>query len=136
MPDEIIIHNQEQHRASLAERRKKSDARQIRSEAVTHFDHMKVAHQIIQEISVMNIDPFVKKVLIMRIAGPVVRGQERTHKSIAIELGASVEDVISAEEFGKIVVPSIMGKFDIHDLIGRYDRNKESQRIVKDAIGG
>jgi len=132
----VIIRNQEQHRAILAERRKKSDARQVRTEAITHVDHMKIAHQSIREISAMNIDPFVKKVLILKITGPIVRGEERTSASIALELGASVLDVEQAELYGVERASEIMGDTSIDDLLGRYERDNNAKNLVLESVNG
>lgn len=130
MADEIIIRNQEQHRAILAERRAKSDLRHMRTEKVTHIDHMKAAHQLIKEISAMVMDSFVKKVMILKITGPIVRGQERTNASIALELGASELEVEQAELFGVERAEEILGKLSFSDLIGKYDSDKRAQELL------
>jgi hypothetical protein len=132
MDENIIIRNQDQHRAMLAERRKKSDARQIRTEAVRKYSHAEVASQAIKVVNSLPLDPFVKKVMTLRIIGPLITGHERSHMSIALELGAPIDDVIQAEEYGTEFVENAMAKCSMPDFIGKFN----SDRAVENAVKG
>jgi hypothetical protein len=134
MADEIIIKNKEQFDKIMAERRKKSDLRQVREDAVTTYDHKKVACQVIKVINSINIDPFVKKVMTLRVLGPMVTGQERSHMSIALELGATVDDVEQAEAYGVACVNTMLEKVSLPDFIGKYNCDRAVRNAVKGVI--
>jgi len=132
MSEEIIIKSKEQFDNIIAERKKKSDLRQVREDAVTTYDHSKVACQVIKVINSINIDPFVKKVMTLRVLGPMVTGQERTHISIALELGATIDDVEQAEIFGIAAVNTMLEKVALPDFVEKARRDG----IVKKAVSG
>jgi hypothetical protein len=123
-----------QAKEHLAERRKASDARKVRVEAVDdtkHYEHSKVAIQAIKVVNSLPMDPFVKKVMTLRLMGPVVTGHERTHMSIALELGAPIDDVIQAEEFGIDFVNNALEKVSIPDFVEKYRRDRAAQDAIR-----
>lgn len=130
----VIIRNQDQHRAILAERRKRSDARQVRTEAVRQYSHAEVASQAIKVVNSLPMDPFVKKVMTLRIIGPLISGHERTHMSIALELGAPIDDVIQAEEFGTEFVENAMAKCSLRDSVGKFNADKKTDASIRGII--
>ena len=132
MADEIVIKSEAQFKTLMAERRKKSDLRQVREDNVTSVHHSKVACQAIKVVNSLYIDPFVKKVMTLRIMGPIISGSERSHMSIALELGATVDDVEQAEEYGVKIVGEMLEKVALPDFIEKYRRD----RLVTDAVKG
>ena len=132
MAEEIIIKNKEQFDNIIAERRKKSDLRQVREDAVTTYDHAKVACQLIKVVNSINIDPFVKKVMTLRILGPMITGKERTHISIALVLGSTIDDVDQAEVFGIDCVNTMLEKVAMPDFVEKARR----EGIVKKSVSG
>lgn len=95
------------------------------------YDHAAVASQAIKVINSINMDPFVKKVMTLRVLGPMITGHERTHISIALELGASVDDVIQAEAYGIQVVEALLNKVSTQDFINKFNRDEAVNRAVK-----
>jgi hypothetical protein len=134
MSEETIIRNQEQFKNLMAERREKSDARQVRSEVMTSVDHSKVACQAIKVINSVNIDPFVKKVMTLRVLGPMITGHERTHISIALELGATADDVEQAELYGIDVIGKLLEKVALPEFQAKYARDRATQNAIKGEI--
>jgi len=130
----VIIRNQEQHKNLLAERRKKSDARQIRTEVVRRYSHAEVASQAIKVVNSLPMDPFVKKVMTLRIISPLINGRERSHMSIALELGAPVDDVIQAENYGIEFVNQAMEKCALPDFIGKFNSEKKADLAIRREI--
>lgn len=130
----VIIRNQEQHKNLLAERRKKSDARQIRTEAVRRYSHAEVASQAIKVVNSLPMDPFVKKVMTLRIIAPLISGQERSHMSIALELGATVTDVEQAEAYGLEFVENAMAKCSMPDFVNKFNSEKKTERLIRETI--
>lgn len=118
----------------LAERRKKSDSRQVRTEAVRQYSHAEVASQAIKVVNSLPLDPFVKRVMTLRIIGPLLTGHERTHMSIALELGAPIDDVIQAEEYGTEFVENAMAKCSLPDFIGKFNANKKVDQAIRGEI--
>ena len=131
---EEIIRSKEQFENRLAERRSKSDLRQVREEAVASFSHAEVACQVIKVVNSLNMDPFVKKVMTLRVMGPMITGGERSHMSIALELGAPVDDVIQAEEYGRQVVSEILCKVNVPEFVEKYNRNRKVDAAVKSMV--
>ena len=130
----VIIRNQEQHKSLLAERRKRSDARQVRTEAVRQYSHAEVASQAIKVVNSLPMDPFVKKVMTLRIIGPLITGQERSHMSIALELGAPIDDIIQAEVYGTEFVENAMAKCSLRDSVGRFNADKKTDNAIRGII--
>lgn len=129
---ERIIRSQEEHRKMLAERKEKSDLRQVREDNVSNYSHAQVASQLIKVINSIKIDPFVQKVMTLRVLGPMITGRERTHVSIALELGATIDDVEQAEAYGMQVVGEMLEKVSMPDFIEKFNRNKKVEDAVKE----
>ena len=118
----------------IEERRKKSDLRQVRTETVKQYSHAEVASQAIKVVNSLPLDPFVKKVMTLRIIGPLITGHERTHISIALELGAPIDDVIQAEEYGIDFVNEAMAKCALPDFIGKFNADKKADTAIRREI--
>lgn len=117
-------------------RRKKSDLRQVRTETVKQYSHAEVASQAIKVINSLPMDSFVKKVMTLRVIGPLLTGHERTHISIALELGATIDDIIQAEEYGIDFVNEAMAKCALPDFIGKFNADKKVESSVRGMIDG
>jgi hypothetical protein len=133
---EEIIRSKEQFNNRIAERRSKSDLRQVREEAVASFSHAEVACQVIKVVNSLNMDPFVKKVMTLRVMGPMITGGERSHMSIALELGAPVDDVIQAEEYGISVVNTMLAKVSTPEFVEKFNRDRAVMNAIKGVIHG
>jgi hypothetical protein len=84
------VNSGEQLKNMMADRPKVEDRSQK-----FRYDHAAMASQFIKVINVLNVDPFVKKVVTLRLMSPIVTGRARSYVSIAIELGATERDVRS-----------------------------------------
>jgi hypothetical protein len=131
---EEIIRSKEQFNNRIAERRSKSDLRQVREESVASFSHAEVACQVIKVVNSLNMDPFVKKVMTLRVMGPMITGGERSHMSIALELGAPVDDVIQAEEYGISVVNTMLAKVSTPEFVEKFNRDRAVMNAIKGEI--
>ena len=127
-----IIRTHEQFNNLIKSRNEKAALNQINEEAMVHADHAACASQAIKVVNSIRMDPFIKKVMTLRLIGPVVTGHERTHISIALELGATIDDVIQAEQAGLKIVGDMLQKVSLPDFIEKHNRN----RAVSDAIDG
>jgi hypothetical protein len=96
------------------------------------FDHAAIASQTIKLINSMRIDPFVKKVVTLRLLGPCTTGRERSHISIAMELGVRVHDVVQAEDYGKAAMLAFMNSTDLQEAVERYNRDDAVNNAVKE----
>lgn len=99
-----------------------------------NFEHFTVANQTIKTIHSLPMDPFVKKVMTMRILAPIYTGKEKTHMAIALELGAPVNDVIQAEAYGINCVSKAMENVSNQDFINKFNADKQLDNIVKAEI--
>lgn len=132
MAKEIVIKSESQFRALMAERKAKSDRREVRTEAMTYVRHAEIANQAIKVVNCLNIDQFVKKVMTLRILGPLMNGRERTHISIALELGATIDDVQQAEEYGVQIIEEALQKASTQEFIDEFNKNKKVADAVKE----
>ena len=64
------------------------------------FHHAESANLILKVINVGIKDEFIRKVMTKRILGPIIDGREKSHLSIALEMGAREHEVIEAERAG------------------------------------
>lgn len=134
MADELIIKSKEQFDNVMKERREKSDKRQVRTEAVRTYNHAEVASQVIKVVNSLPMDPFAKKVLTLRVIGPLINGIERSHLSIAMELGATIDDVVQAESYGIDFVSKAMSKFSMPDFIKKFNADKKLDNAIRGEI--
>lgn len=95
------------------------------------YDHIAVSTQAIKTINSIKMDEFVKKVMTLRILGPILTGKERAHISIALELGASIDDVIQAEQYGIQVVTKLLEKIDAPEFVEKFNRDQAVEDAVK-----
>jgi hypothetical protein len=107
----------------------RSDA--VSKEEQFHFDHVALNTQGIKLINVMNIDPFVKKVVTLRLMYPILTGKERTHLSIALELGALERDVIQADAYGMQQLERQFTHNGLHDLLRKFDSESSLEKSIK-----
>ncbi len=95
------------------------------------FDHASIASQAIKVVNSMKLDPFVKKVMTLRMMSPIVTGRERTHLSIALELGCSVDEVKQAEQYGVKCVELFLQKCELPEFIEKFNREKAVRHAVE-----
>lgn len=139
MEEEKIVHNQDELRNILAERNEKAARREVNKHLIqedepVNAQHIAIANQIIKVIANLKLDPFIKKVMSARILWPVLHGEERSHLSIALELGATVDDVVQAEEAGIEIVGNLMQRFSVKEEVEKFNRDRAVQNTIKEEI--
>lgn len=95
------------------------------------YGHMDVANQTIKMINSSIKDPFIRKVMTMRILGPALTGKERSHLSIAIELRASELTVRQAEAHGINMISLLMERVSLPDFVQKFNRERSVVEAVK-----
>jgi hypothetical protein len=98
------------------------------------FDHAAVASQAIKMINSIRMDDFVRRVMTLRIMGPMITGHERTHLSIALELGATEDDVIQAEQYGMKVVEDLLQKVNSQEFVNKFNAEEKLKRTIESEI--
>lgn len=124
---EKIIHNEREY----IEHSRSGETGEVSFETTQTVDHGRVACQAIKVVNALKIDPFAKKVMTLRLLGPMITGRERSHMSIALELGASVDDVIQAEEYGIDAVNKALELVALPDFMEKYNRERALSAVVE-----
>lgn len=63
-------------------------------------EHISTVNALCKFIATLNIDNWIKKVLIMRIGAPLIHKKPMTHLQIALKLGMKEEEVKELEAVG------------------------------------
>lgn len=134
MSDEKIIKSEAQFKNLMEERRGKAALRQVNEEAMHHADHAAVASQSIKVVNSIKMDPFIKKVMTLRIIGPLVTGHERSHLSIALELGTTEDDVKQAEDAGIQIVSALLQKCSTPEFVEKFNRENTAEKLIRAEI--
>ena len=137
MSDDITIKNPEQYENVMRQRKADIKAHKMNNTLIdkTQFaDHCAIANMVVKIINTLNIDPYIKKVMTMRILGPITTGKERTHLSIAIELGMFVNEVREIEQAGIIIVNGILQKVSVGDFVDKFNKDSKVQKEVEKEI--
>lgn len=137
MSEDITIKSPEQFENVMKKRREDIQARKMNNTAIdrTEFaDHVQVANQIVKIINVLNIDPYIKKVMTLRILGPITTGKERTHLSIALELGIMAQEVREIEREGILIVNDILQKVCSADFVEKFNKDRKVQEEIEKEI--
>ncbi len=86
--------------------------------------HHAAAMQFIKAISVISMHPIIKKIMIMRISGPL-NGKPCTRMAVAIELGIREHEVKKLEEEGQQILAEFMAKVSSKDFVEKFNRDKK-----------
>jgi hypothetical protein len=73
------------------------------------YEQSEAANAVLKTINAGIKDEFIKKVMTLRILGPLLHGKVRSHMSIALMLGAREHEVIEAEIIGVKMMEKIIG---------------------------
>ena len=114
---------------------KKTEGRvELSKEEKLQIDHVALATQSIKMINSSSVDPLVKKVVTLRIIGPMLTRKSRSHISIALELGVTENDVIQAEEYGANVLCELMTRVDSQEVIDKFNSDETVKKAVSQQI--
>lgn len=94
-------------------------------------DHVATANCLIKFINTIpKLDPWIKKILIMRLSRPLINGKPMSYLAIALELGMSEQDVKDLEIAGKKIANEWMARNTIEDGA----RSNESNSSINDIL--
>ena len=116
--------------ANVLKEKKVEGLKELSREEKLHIDHVGLATQSIKMINSSQIDPFVKKVVTLRLLGPILTGFDRTYLSIALELGSCEDDVIQADEYGCQVLGELMLKVDSQEFVDKFNSDEAVKKAV------
>ena len=109
----------------------KEVAEELTREEQMKIDHIAMATQWIKIINTIpNLEPFIKKVMTLRLLGPIITNYDKSHLSIALELGVCEDDVIQAELYGKEVLADYVSKVTSQDSIDKFNKDETVKRAV------
>lgn len=136
-PEDKIIRSPEQFERIMKDRREKAKNRIVNQDALTtdkpsRYSHADIANQLLKVISVLNIHPLCKRVLTMRIMGPITTGQEASYVSIAITLGLRVEEVKEIETDGFFALEDVLSKVSSTELVEKFNRDSNIEKMVRE----
>lgn len=98
-------------------------------------DHAAAADALIRFIdSIPNLDPWIKRVMIMRIGNPLLKGKKMTHLAIALELGMDVQEVIDMEKAGVAIANKWMETVTADEIIQRGQKDGNKTSLIKDTF--
>lgn len=131
---EIIIRSKEQFEKIIRERRDKAK-RKIVNEDMLQEDpakaqHLACANQLLKLIGCMKIDPIMKKVMTMRLLGPLMTGVEKSYLSIGLELGISEAEVKQIDMAGLEIVEGYLQKYSGQEFIDKFNMEKKINLII------
>lgn len=137
MTKEIVIKSTDQFEKIIRERKDKARKRQVNKNCMNKeqlpasVNHADVANQVIKVISVLNIDPYIKRVMTMRILAPMLTGKSKSHLSIALELGMTEDEVKEIEQYGIGIVNDLLQKCSSADFVNKFNRDSKVEQEVK-----
>ncbi len=132
---ENIICNKDDF-GKVMEQRKKDGKNHVMSGNVKADKEITVGHAesgnlLIKLINTIHMDPVIKKVLTMRIVGPMTTGVERSHMSIAIELGINCDEIHEIEAAGMEIVDSYLQRICAEDYVGKFNADRRLEEEVR-----
>ena len=132
---EITIKDEAQFDRIIKDRQEKNKKRIVNPDLMKRdaprVEHKEMANLLIKVINVIKMDPTIKKVLTMRVMGPMITGHEKTHLSIALELGINEEEIVQIEQAGMVIVNKYLEKVDPMDSMQSFNRDRIVEREVK-----
>jgi len=137
-PNDNVIRSPEEFERKMKVRRENAKKRVMnegqinRKEDAPTYSHLDVANQILKVISVLNMHPIVKKIMTMRVMGPLVNGRETTHLQIAIQLGMKEGHVKEIESEGIFILNEALNHVSAKDFIEKFNRNAKVEQAVKE----
>ena len=102
---------------------------------VPKAEHKDAANLTIKIVNTVRMDPIIKKVMTMRILEPLKTGKERTHLSIALELGIKVGEVHDIETAGLMILEKHLQKVSVIEGVEEFNRDRTVTNAVKNEIG-
>ena len=122
------VNNAEDFQRIMGDRLKTARKRQINMDKLgddtPHVHHMQVANLVLKILHTLKIDPIIKKVMSMRIIGPLQTGKETSRLSIALELGIRELEVEEIENAGLEILDHYLKKTNSPEFVEKFNREK------------
>jgi len=119
----------------MKDRQEKARKRIVNDDVLTddnaRYRHEDAANLFLKVLNVLKVDPMVKKIVNMRVLAPLTTGKERTHMSIALELGLREFEVKQMEEAGVNIISEHLEKTSSADFIEKFNREKKLVNAIK-----
>ena len=93
--------------------------------------HLECANTLLKLISCIKLDPIIKKVMTLRLLGPIISKRERTYLSIGLELGISEQEVKQIDMAGLEVVDGYLQRFSTSEFIDKFNQEKQFNRTIQ-----
>ena len=129
------IRNKEEYFNRMAKRKENAKNRIMNTDATKptpNVSHVDVANQVLKVIAVLDIHPTVKKIMTMRIMGPLSTGIETSHMNIALTIGMREEQVREAEAEGLAVLSEALQAVSSKEFIEKFNKDKKVDQAVKE----
>ncbi len=85
-------------------------------------------------IDCVPMDHWNKKVLMMRLANPLTKDRAMTHIQIAIQLGATEEEIKTIEEESMKIIKDFLDKHTSIEYLDKFNRERSAKRLIQDAL--
>lgn len=96
------------------------------------FNHLDVMNQTLKIIDIMPLDPFVKRVLCIKLVSPLYNyGKAKSNMAVALQLGASIDDVNQAEAFGVNEVSKFLESIELQQAINKFNTDVTVEKAIK-----
>ena len=119
---------------NVLKEKKEVELEKLSKEEQIHADHVGLATQAIKMINSAKVDPLVQKVVTLRLLGPILTGNARSHISIALELGVTEHDVVQAEDHGREVLSQLMTHVEPQEVVDKFNSDETVNRAVSNLI--
>lgn len=101
-------------------------------------DHEAAADALINFISAIpNLDPWIKKVMFMRLGAPLIggkRAKKMSHLAIALQLGMKEKEVKDLEKAGKAIANEWMRRVTTEEIIERGQKDGKKSSLINDTL--
>ena len=124
----IIISNQTDFNEYLAKRKNKK-LYSYDKDGKLVVDHLAVANVLGKFIELCPMDPWIRKVMILRIGSPLLKQKPMSHMQIAIQIGATVKEVEEMEVHGKIIVGRFLERCSAREAVEKVNRDGSMTNI-------
>ena len=104
------------------------------SEQQIHMNHPEIANLMIKVINFLKVDPMIQKVISMRLMNPLTHGVEKTHLSIALELGVREGEVREIEQAGMDILEHHLQKTSSKDFIEAFNRETNLENTIQNEL--
>ena len=93
-------------------------------------DHSRAATTLALFISNIPMDKWIKRVMLMRIGSPLLNRKQMSHMTIALKIGATMDEVIEMEKIGIEICNEYMQKISVE----QGSHSLENKILINDTL--